>query len=259
MRTKRLYFDIETSPNIVYSWRIGYKINLTPDNIIKERAIICICYKWEHQKKVHALKWDNGCDKKMLEDFYEVAKSAHEIVGHNSDRFDIKWVRSRFLFHRIPDLPNFTSIDSLKDMRSRFLLNSNRLDYIGKFLGVGQKIDTGGFKLWIDVCNGNKRALKDMVNYCKQDVLLLERVYEEVENYTTVKSNRAVMAGGEKWQCPKCGGVHIRCNKTRTTKTGIIRREMKCMNDKCKRSYTVSNKVYMDFLQWKMLNGKKMQ
>ena len=41
---RRLYFDCETSPNIVYSWRIGYKIELSHDSIIEERRIICISY-----------------------------------------------------------------------------------------------------------------------------------------------------------------------------------------------------------------------
>ena len=39
---KRLFFDIETSPNIGYFWRAGYKLNIGADNIIEERKIICI-------------------------------------------------------------------------------------------------------------------------------------------------------------------------------------------------------------------------
>ena len=45
---KRLFFDIETAPNIGLFWEAGYKKTNNPDNIIKERVIICICYKWEH-------------------------------------------------------------------------------------------------------------------------------------------------------------------------------------------------------------------
>ena len=65
---KRLFFDIETSPNIGLFWEAGYRKTISPDNIIKERAIICICYKWEHEEEVHSLTWDkNQNDKKMLE------------------------------------------------------------------------------------------------------------------------------------------------------------------------------------------------
>ena len=51
-KIKRLFFDIETSPNIGLFWTAGYKLNISPDSIIKERAIICICYKWAGDDKI---------------------------------------------------------------------------------------------------------------------------------------------------------------------------------------------------------------
>ena len=112
---KRLFFDIETSPMIVYSWRTGWKINIPTDNIIEDWRIICISYKWEGQEKVHTLSWDsNKCDKKLLEKFIKIANSADEIVAHNGDRFDIKKIRTRCLYHRIPMFPKYRSLDTLK-------------------------------------------------------------------------------------------------------------------------------------------------
>ena len=69
---RRLFFDIETSPNIGLFWESGYKKTIDYSNIIKERAIICICYKWEDDKQVHSLHWDSKqCDKSMLQKFIE--------------------------------------------------------------------------------------------------------------------------------------------------------------------------------------------
>ncbi len=51
---RRLFFDIEVSPNIVFSWRAGYNLNIDPDNIIEERKIICVCWKWEGKDEVHS-------------------------------------------------------------------------------------------------------------------------------------------------------------------------------------------------------------
>ena len=99
---KRLFFDIETSPNIVFSWNIGRDISIDYENILNERAIICICYKWENDKKIHHLTWNKGDDKKMIQEFARIIDSADEVIGHNSDRFDVKWVRTRALFHKIP-------------------------------------------------------------------------------------------------------------------------------------------------------------
>ena len=63
-KRRRLFFDIETSPNIGTFWQAGYKKTISPEDIIKERAIICICYKWEGEKKVYGLTWDENQDDK---------------------------------------------------------------------------------------------------------------------------------------------------------------------------------------------------
>src|SRR5690606_2986501 len=55
-----LIYDIETSYNIVKSWRVGYKLNINPEDILHERAIICISYKWKGEDQVYNLKWDDN-------------------------------------------------------------------------------------------------------------------------------------------------------------------------------------------------------
>jgi len=79
---KRLFFDIETSPMIVYSWRIGWKLSIPPQNIIENWKIICISYKWEHEDKVKNLVWDeNQDDKQMLIDFIKIMNQSFKIPG----------------------------------------------------------------------------------------------------------------------------------------------------------------------------------
>jgi len=184
---RRLFFDLEVSANIVFSWRIGREVSLTPDNIIQERAIICVSYKWEHEDKVHSIQWNKGDDKELLEKFSKIIDSADEVIGQNSDKFDIKWLRARCIFHRIPISTKFNSIDTLKMMRAGFNFNSNKLDYVGKFLGLGEKIHTG-YDLWKDITlHNSKEAMQKMIKYCEQDVLLLEQVYNELKVYTPKK------------------------------------------------------------------------
>jgi len=85
---RRLFFDIETSPNIGLFWEAGYKKNIDYSNIVKERAIICICYKWEDDKEVEGLYWDSKQnDKKMLEKFKPLAKK-HKVVIYFSDELN---------------------------------------------------------------------------------------------------------------------------------------------------------------------------
>lgn len=183
-RPKRiLYFDLEVSANIVFSWRIGRDINISHDDIIQERAIICACYKWSDEDEVHFIQWDKGNDKELLTKFAKIIDSADIIVGQNSDRFDIKWLRTRCIQHGIPISSKFNSIDTLKMMRAGFNFNCNKLDYIGQFLGVGEKIKTS-YDLWKDITlKDDKNAMKQMITYCQQDVLLLEKVYNKLKPY----------------------------------------------------------------------------
>lgn len=253
--SKRLYFDLETSPNIVLSFRVGHDIHIDHDNIIKERAVICVAWKWEHEKQVRSMTWDRAqCDKAMLTKFIKIACSADELVGHNGDRFDIRWLRTRCIKHRIPCPPNFISVDTLKLARAGFNFNSNRLDYIGKFLGVGRKKDTGGFGLWkAVVMDKDKGALKKMVAYCEQDVKLLERVHKELIAYTTHKTHRSVHNGGYRIDCPECTSENTKVDKTKTSAAGLVSKQLRC-ND-CGKYWTIPEKTYRTQVAEKLLEN----
>lgn len=223
---KRLFFDIEVSPNIGFFWQPGYNINVDYNNIIKERAVICVCYKWEHKDKVYALTWDeNQNDKYLLSTLVSVMNEADEIISHNGDRFDQAWVRTRCVFHGIPMPPNYVSIDTLKVARGKFKFNSNRLDYIGQFLGVGAKTQTGGFDLWKEITlKNNKRALKDMVDYCKNDVLLLESIFNKLNPYIPPKSS----VSSDSSNCPECNSPNVIKQGYRKLASGQVKAKMQC-------------------------------
>ena len=223
MQRKRLYFDLETAPNIGFFWSAGHKLNIGYENIIKERAIICVCYKWEGDKKVHSLTWDkNPSDKKLLQDFIKVANEADELVGHNGDAFDLPWIRTRCLYHQIDLFPNYTTIDTLKLARNKFRFNSNRLDYIGELLRCGRKIHTEP-GLWLRVLRGDKKAIQEMVKYNKQDVLLLEKVYNKLKVWVPSSLNRNLFKDTDMC-CPHCGGANTHRRGTITTKTKVWQR-----------------------------------
>ena len=225
---RRLFFDIETSPNIGFFWQAGHEIDVGTHNIINEREIICICWKWEGKKKVYSLKWDKKqSDKKMVKEFVDIMLSADEVIGHNSDKFDIKWIRTRAIFHQIPFPPKVISIDTLKNCRTLFNMNSNRLDYVAKYLGIGYKIDTGGFDTWRKIIlYKDDKALKKIVRYCKNDVIILEKLWERLNPYSLPKTH----AGHWSNQCPECGSFKIVINKTVKMASGYTRLQMRCTN-----------------------------
>lgn len=245
--TRRLFFDIETSPMVVYSWRVGYKLNISYENIIEDWKIIAICYKWEGESDVHALVWDKEQDdKKMLIEFVKVANSADELIGHNGDRFDIKKIRTRCIFHRVPMFPKYRTLDTLKKARGGFAFDSNKLDAIAKYLGVGAKLEHEGFPMWVKCLHNDKEALDNMVKYCKVDVVVLEDVYTAMQHYIKPNSHAGVANGMAKYSCPICGCEEIELIKNDVTEKGTISRVVKCKS--CTHHYNISNKSYMDYL-----------
>lgn len=240
-KRKRLYFDIETSPNIGFFWQSGFKLNIGYQNILKERSIICICYKWEGDKEVHGLTWDKKqSDKKMLQDFIKVVDSADELVGHNGDKFDLAWIRTRCLYHGIQMFPNYVTIDTLKVARSKFKFNSNRLNYIADFLGIGQKIKTD-FDLWKDIALKNdQKAMDKMVKYCKMDVILLEKVHQHLSTHIPFKTHYGVKFGADRGSCPNCGSDELLKHSDRVLASGTKRIVYKCKT--CNHYHTKTDK-----------------
>lgn len=208
--------DIETSGNIVYSFQCGYNLSIHPEQILEERKVICVCWKYVGEKKVYSLEWDkNQDDKSMLKKFAKEALKADALVAHNGDKFDIKWLKTRLLFHRLEPMTNIVSIDTLKLSRANFNFNSNKLAYITKFLGFAGKMDTGGLQLWLDIRKGSKKAMKHMVKYCRQDVTELENVFlAMLPHCQRLTLSLSVVYNGHNQGCPMC-------SSTNTHKYGI--------------------------------------
>ena len=246
-KARILIFDIETSPNIGWFWRAGYKLNIQPNQIIKERAIICISYRWKGEKEVYNLAWDSEQDDKfMLEQFIEVMNEADLLVAHNGDRFDLKWIKTRALFHGINTmLIDYPSLDTLKLAKKKFNFNSNRLDYIAKFLGFEGKIKTTG-ELWNNVCIQNDReALKEMIAYCDEDVVQLEKVYDALVGWENPKFHLGVLQGKTKMTSPVSGSKNLKYVKSVTTNRGTIKHIIKDLDTK--RNFEMSDTNWRKF------------
>lgn len=252
---KRLFFDIETSYYLVPTFNF-WKTNINPDNIIREKKIICICYKWQYEDKVHRLVWDkNQDDTKLIKDFIQVIKEADEIVAHNGEKFDMKELRTRAILTDNLMFPVYRTLDTLKKTRQYFRFPSNKLDYLGKVLNLGRKLDHEGMKMWIDICeHKSQEALDKMVEYCEQDVILLEDVYQAISPYIYHNTNFAVLKGGKRWHCPECASDNVQLSHTDATAMGIIRRHMKC-ND-CRKFFKISNRTYLHMLENLILKNK---
>ena len=195
------------------------------------------------------MRWDSKqTDKNLLEIFIKSLNEADEVIGHNSKRFDTPWIRTRCLYHGINNVrPKYKEIDTLKIARNKFKFPSNKLDSLGDYLGVGRKIKTNR-ELWVDtVCKGNKDALNKMIEYCEQDVLLLEDVYKKLITQELPCTHFGVLNNKIKQTSPYTGTSNIELVQTSTSKTGIKKHMMKCLETQ--RYFEMSDLDYKKHLE----------
>ena len=251
---KRLFFDIETSPNVAYVWETGYKCRVPYNHIIEERQIICISYKWWREDKTYNVLWKDKSDRELLEEFLPIIYSADEVVTFNGDNFDIKFMLGRAAYWGLDAPTKYRSFDLYKKLKAQFKLNSGSLNYACQFFGVGGKIETGGFDLWKNLLQTQDKskaqeATDNMVAYCNQDVVALEDLYNRVNKYTKPVTNMSILHGGDKWGCPKCGSQEVSYAKSSTSAMGVIKRHLSC--DVCESYYDISNKTFMKMIDFK--------
>ncbi len=249
-KVKRLFWDIETSFNIVAAFRAGYDLNIQHDAIIHERKIICIAYKWEGEKNVVVLRWDtNQDDKTLLRRFLAIANEADELVAHYGDRFDKPWFATRCLIHGFEPIPAWKTIDTKAWASKYYYFNSNKLDYLSKLFGFGGKLKTD-FDLWKDIIlYKKKKALDRMCKYCGVDVIRLEQVYHKLKFCVKPKTHAGVFAGMDKWTCPRTGSTNVSKVKTRVTANGTKQHQMQNLKDGS--YYQISESAFKAYLEAK--------
>ncbi len=254
-KVRRLFGDIEVTHNVVLAFRAGYDQHINPESIIQERKIICIAYKWEGEKKVTVLRWKNQDDKELIKDFLKVAEEADEIVGYNGDRYDWPFIRTRCLAHNLPPIPNWKTVDPCAWAKKYFAFNSNKLNYVAKFLGFGEKMKTD-YTLWhsilIDRC---EKALDKMCKYCGMDVILLEKVYHKLKFCVKPKSHAGVAGGLDKWTCPRDGSINVHLSKTKISAVGTKTFQFQCQD--CGGYYTISQTAFDQYQKFLKDKNKK--
>lgn len=209
-----LYWDLETSLELVTVFQLAHNDWIDPASIVRERYIICGSWNWDDESKIHSVSVldaprryakDPYDDKHVVETLHKVMQEADVIIGHNGDQFDTKYLKTRILYHGLSPLPPITSIDTYKVAKSTFMFNSNKLTYISKFLKLGEKIHTSP-GLWMRILNGDKKAIKEMIVYNQHDVRLLKQVFKKLQPYVATHLNRELFG---KTGCPRCGSKHV--------------------------------------------------
>lgn len=208
---------------------------IPPTGIVVERNILTSAWKWRGEKKVHSIAIDPKKpqdDKKIVQKMIELFNEADAIVAHYGDGFDHRYILSRAIFHKLHPPKPVIQIDTWKIARHKFLFNSNRLDYLGHFFGLGRKIKTD-HTLWDGCMEGKATSIRKMAAYNRQDVELLSLVFERLASYVPAKVNASLFREKpekhKKQTCPNCGEAALNCRGHAKTTTGTYQR-YQCAN-----------------------------
>jgi len=199
---KILLLDIETSPNLAYVWGI-WQQNIGINQIENNGSVLCWSAKWLGEDKIHFDSVKKSDEKSMLGKIHRLVSQADALVHYNGNKFDLPVLNREWLKHGFnPPAPS-KHIDLLQTCRRQFRFVSNKLDYVSQFLGLGEKVRHEGHELWTACMRGDREAWKRMEAYNRQDVVLLERLYERllpwIANHPSHGAHEMISC------CPKCG------------------------------------------------------
>lgn len=224
-----IFFDIETTPLEVRKFQYDRNPFINPNTIKKDWYIICAAWQVLGESKVNYVAIDKlGDDKNVVQKLRDVLATADIIGGHNIDKFDMRCLLARMIFHRIEPLPHIPTVDTKKLFKKIGGFSSNALDYLSKYLGGEGKIHVD-YRLWDRVMDGSKMALREMVAYNKVDVKKNVEIYETIVPYVPNHPHLGVLHGlSRNHSCPNCGSNHLKRNGIRPTRAGILKQEVQC-------------------------------
>lgn len=195
-----VYFDIETSPYLVYAYGL-WKSNISHSQIIVPMQVTSISWLWEGDKEPQVMGWDDSKDEQgifnilkkdrdrdLLRYIAPEVASADIIIGQNSDSYDIKKVNWRLNELGLSPIKNLITLDTLKLSRKVFSPPSHKLDYRSQAYGFGGKIKQDMTDC-INTAMGHKKTQKLRMEYNKKDVEDTRRIFwRELDSYILPKS-----------------------------------------------------------------------
>lgn len=218
---KILLLDIETAPNRVYTWGL-FKQNVSISQIEEPGYTLCWAAKWLGSKRV---MWEGiSHHDDFIQTIWDLLDEADMVVHYNGSKFDIPVLNKEFILAELSPPSPYHEIDLYKTCRGRFRFASNKLDYVSQALGLGGKVQHKGMSLWEGCMRDNEPDWKIMKKYNKQDVVLLEPLYERLLPWIQPHPNLTLWDKKPERRCPSCGSNNLQQRGTAKSLTQTYKR-----------------------------------
>ena len=214
---KILFLDIETSPNTAHVWGL-WNQNIGLSQLRESSRVMCWAAKWMGEDEINFDSEFQSSHKSMIKKVHKLLEKADAVCHYNGTKFDIPTLQKEFLKHGLTPPAPFKQIDLLKTARNQFRFPSNKLDYVAGVLKLGKKVKHEGHDMWLKCMAKDPEAWATMEEYNKNDVVLLEQVYEVFKPWIRNHPNMSHFTGEA--VCPVCGSNHNQTRGTRVSASG---------------------------------------
>lgn len=223
-KMKLLLLDVELAPNLATVWGI-WNQNIGINQLLETSRVLCFAAKWYGESEEFFFSEKKHKRKRMLKALHKFMDEADAIIHYNGQRFDIPVINREFLLENILPPTPYKQIDLLRVVKKQFRFVSNKLDHVCDELGLGTKVKHQGHELWLACMDGDAEAWRVMEEYNKQDVTLLEKLYDKLLPWITNHPNHAIYKQTKDTDllldkiCPNCGSVALVKRGTQATST----------------------------------------
>lgn len=210
-----LFLDIETAPAVGFFWGKTYQTDII--KVIRPSFMLSFAYQWQDKGAVkfvglpevtphYEVNLEN--DFFLLKALHKVMDEADVIIAHNGDRFDLPTIQARFARYNMAPPRPYKTIDTYLVCKREFRIESNRLNFVAQYLGIGEKIPHTGLDLWERCMKGDTLAWGVMERYNKHDIYLLKEVYARIRSFIRNHPDLTVYDFADR-TCPTCRSTHV--------------------------------------------------
>lgn len=159
--------NLDADFGIVLSWAVYYYDDKTKAGWLRGASL----KEADERKILDFLKFD-----------IELFRPDYLITYYGS-RFDIPFLRTRFLKHRIKWFScNLKHKDLYYTVRYRFKFSHNTLSNVSKYYHLGSKDEVSG-EIWQKARHGDFEQLEKIFKHNQKDVILLYRLWKRLREY----------------------------------------------------------------------------
>lgn len=161
--------NLKANYGFIMSWAIAYEDGTIAEDVVTPDDI-----------------FDFKFDKRITQSLVDELKKLDVVVTYYGKRFDIPFVRSRALFHKIdfPAPKAVRHIDLYDSVKHKMALGRNSLESATNFLGIkGKNHVYGG--TWLKAQYGDEEALDYVLKHNEADVEITMELYKELKPVVT--------------------------------------------------------------------------